>query len=69
MSEDERCLPNSEFRKLIHKRIIEEVKNCIDDIGKKIRSYGLQGHDFYVYVVPFTDIESSRKGILREVIS
>lgn len=69
VSEDERCLPNSEFRKLIHKRIIEEVKNCIDDIGKKIRSYGLQGHDFYVYVVPFTDIESSRKGILREVIS
>ena len=69
VSEDGRCLPNSEFRKLIHRRIIEEVKNCIEDIGKKIRSYGLQGHDFYVYVVPFTDIESSRKEILREVIS
>ena len=69
MTEDERCMPNSEFRKLIHKRIVEEVKDCVEDISNKIKSYGLQGHDFYVYVVPFTDIESNRKEILKEVIS
>ena len=39
------------------------------DIGKKIKNYNLQGHDFYVYVVPFTDIDSSRKEILKEVVS
>ena len=69
VTEDERCMPNSEFRKLIHKRIVEEVKDCVEDISNKIKSYGLQGHDFYVYVVPFTDIESNRKEILKEVIS
>lgn len=62
-------MKNTEFRKLIHKRIVEAVENCIEDIGKKIKGYNLQGHDFYVYVVPFTDIDSSRKEILKEVVS
>ena len=69
VSEDEKSLPNSDFRKLIHKRIVENVEGCIENIGNKIKSYGLQGHDFYVYVVPFTDIDSNRKEILKEVIS
>ena len=66
MSENEKCMKNQDFRNLIHIRIIDEVKKYID---KKIKTYGLQGHDFYVYVVPFTDIDSSRKEILKEVIS
>ena len=67
MSENEKCMKNQDFRNLIHIRIIDEVKKCIDYIDKKIKTYGLQ--DFYVYVVPFTDIDSSRKEILKEVIS
>lgn len=69
MSENEKCMKNQDFRNLIHIRIIDEVKKCIDYIDKKIKTYGLQGHDFYVYVVPFTDIDSSRKEIPKEVIS
>lgn len=69
VNEEEKCMKNTEFRKLIHKRIVEAVESCIEDIGKKIKSYNLQGHDFYVYVVPFTDIDSSRKEILKEVVS
>ncbi len=69
VSEDEKCLPNSAFRKLIHKRIVEEVEDCIEDVGKKIKAYGLQGHDFYIYVVPFTNIDDNRKKILKEVLS
>ena len=69
VSEDEKSMPNADFRDFIHKEIIDEVVGCIDDIDNKILSYGLQGHDFYVYVVPFTDIDSSRKEILKEVIS
>lgn len=69
VTEDEKAMPNSMFRELIHKKIVEEVKSCIEDIDKKIKRRGLQGHDFYVYVVPFTNIDSSRKEILKEVIS
>lgn len=69
VSEEEKCLPNAVFRNLIHKRIKDEVENCKEEIYKKIKNYNLQGYDFYVYVVPFTDIDSSRKEILKEVIS
>ena len=62
-------MPNADFRKLIYARIKEDVNKCIEKIKHKIVSYGLQGHDFYIYVVPFTDIDKSRKDILREVIS
>ena len=47
MSENEKCMKNQDFRNLIHIRIIDEVKKCID----------------------YTDIDSSRKEILKEVIS
>ena len=44
-------MKNQDFRNLIHIRIIDEVKKCIDYIDKKIKTYGLQGHDFYVLVL------------------
>lgn len=69
ISDEEKSLPNSEFRRLVHEKIISEVKKCISDINQKINTYGLQGHDFYVYIVPFTDIDRNRKEILKEVIS
>lgn len=30
-------MKNAEFRELIHKRIVEAVEGCIEDIGKKSR--------------------------------
>ena len=69
VSEDEKFMPNSKFRELIHKRIVKNVEGCIEDINSGIKSYGLQGHDFYVYVVPFTNIDGNRKKILKEVVS
>lgn len=69
VSDTERALKNSEFRELIYDRIISNVNECKNDIRDKIISFGLQGHDFYIYVVPFTDIEEKRKEILEEVIS
>lgn len=65
----EKGMPNSEFRELMHERIINAVKSCITYIAIKIQEYNLQGHDFYVYVVPFTDIDSNRKKILEGVVS
>lgn len=69
ISEEEKCMSNMKFRELIKSKIIEEVSGCLGEIAEKIKQYCLQGHDFYVYVVPFTDLDSSRKEILKEVIS
>lgn len=69
INNEEKELPSSEFRELIHRRIIDEVETCFNDLIKKIKKYDLQGHNFYIYVVPFTDIDKNRKEILKEVIS
>ena len=34
-------MKNQDFRNLIHIRIIDEVKKCIDYIDKKIKNYGI----------------------------
>lgn len=67
--EDEKEMANFEFRNMVYERIKEKVNQCLGHIREKIKFYGLQGHDFYIYVVPFTEIDKSRKEILKEVIS
>ena len=69
ISEEEKEMPNADFRNLIYERIKEEVKECLGTITKNIKNYGLQGHNFYIYVVPFTEIDETRKDILKGVIS
>ncbi|MFW6676676.1 DUF1837 domain-containing protein [Lacrimispora sp. AGF001] len=67
--EKEKGMKNSDFRIMIHERIKDAVNSCLVEIKEKIISYELQGHDFYIYVVPFTEIDKNRKEILEEVIS
>lgn len=69
VSEEEKCMRNAEFRNMIHRKIIEQVKDHISKLEEKIMKYGLQGHDFYIYVVPFTNIDETRKKVLEEVVS
>lgn len=69
VSKEEKCMPNVQFRKNIHKKIVDEVDGCLDYMYEKIKDYNLQGHDFYVYIVPFTNIDNNRKKILEGVIS
>lgn len=67
ISEDEKALPNRKFRELINNRIDQEVTKRLDYIKKKIQDYHLQGHNFYIYVLPFTDIDNKRKKIMEEI--
>lgn len=69
VTEEEKELPNQQFRTLIHDRIRSSVEACLDEIVDGIKKRSLQGYDFYIYIVPFTDIENNRKEILKEVIS
>ena len=67
ITEDEKCLPTTEFRKLIRARIENEVSKHFKTIQNKIIENKLQGHNFYIYVLPFTDIESKRKKIVEAI--
>lgn len=67
VSEEEKEMPTSEFRKVIRNRIDVEVNKYITNIEQKIIDNKLQGHNFYIYVLPFTDIDSKRKKIMEAI--
>lgn len=69
ISEEEKGMNNLDFRNMVKERIKESVNGCLANIKKQILNYALQGHDFYIYVVPFTDIDKNRKKILGDIIS
>lgn len=61
-------MPNSEFRNEIDKQINDIVKMKIKNIETYISQFKLVGYNFYVYIMPFTDLDQSRKQILENLI-
>lgn len=66
---EERKLSPDTFRELIKNRIINEIDKIEKSIETRIKNKQLEGHNFYIYIVPFTEIENTRKEILKEVIN
>lgn len=66
---EERKLSHSDFRELIKNKIINEIDKIEKSIKTRIRNKQLEGHNFYIYVVPFTEIENKRKEILGEILN
>lgn len=69
ITEDEKKLDNIEFRKIIKEKVIDEINKKQETINTKIENKNLIGHNFYIYIVPFTEIEENRKEILGEVLN
>lgn len=67
ISDDDKKLPNKLFRDKVKKIIDDDVSNRINYINDKIKEYNLYGHSFYIYVLPFTDLDTNRKKILKEI--
>lgn len=67
ISESDRFLPNDAFRKKVSKQICDQVKKRYKHIEDKIKEYKLYGHNFYIYVVPFTELEKNRVKIQKEI--
>lgn len=69
IAQDEKQLSNSEFRKIMKQKILDEISKISVNINTKIESKKLTGHNFYIYIVPFTEIEKERVEILGEILS
>jgi len=67
ITEEEKKLNQDACRKLIRKKLKEEVEGKISHIQNKIRQYNLFGYNFYLYVFPFTDIAETRKRIIENL--
>lgn len=69
ITDDERKLDNTEFRNLIHTRIKQEIESQYEHIAKKINDLKLDGHNFYLYILPFTNLDEARKEIIKDITS
>jgi len=64
----DKSLPSDQFRENVRNKVSAEIENRIDHIKNKILEYDLSGHNFYIYVVPFTDLDKNRKAILEGLL-
>jgi hypothetical protein len=69
ITEDDRNLSNPEFRKQMQERIKKEVENKINHISNKINDFDLHGHHFYIYVLPFSQLDKNKKDIINHITS
>lgn len=67
ISKEDKMLPNDKFLDELKSRIITEVNDRLESIQNKILEKDLHGHSFYIYVLPFTDLDGSRTKIIEGV--
>jgi len=67
ISDEDKKLPNDDFRKKIQEQVKEEVQEKLTHITKKIDDYKLYGHNFYIYILPFTELSKSRTAIQKAI--
>lgn len=67
ISDDDKMLPNEDFRKKIQAQVKDEVDKKLDYIKEKIKEYNLHGHNFYMYILPFTELNKNRKSITEGI--
>lgn len=64
-----KTLTNDQFRDYINTTVKAEVESKKENIEKYIDTYDLHGHSFYIYVLPFSKLDDSRKMMIKELIT
>lgn len=64
----EKKMSNSEFRETIRAKIINQVTSLLDSINYQIKKREFSGYNFYIYVIPFSDLDKTRKAIIEELL-
>lgn len=67
VSEEERKQSNSEFRKNIREKIKTQVLEAKASLNFQLKKKGYTGYQFYIYVVPFSDLKNVRKDIIKQI--
>lgn len=67
VTKDEKKLDNSEFRKTIREKITKFIKETTNSFNYQLKKDHLTGYKFYIYLIPFTDIDKTRKQIIQDL--
>ncbi len=65
--EREECT-NDEFQSKIEEKVIRQIDKYKSQIYELIKKYNLTGYTFYIFIMPFTEIDKNRKQILKRVL-
>lgn len=68
ISDAEKLMENKEFRECVRKKIVDKVQSSISSINKQIEKSHFTGYKFYVYIIPFTDLENKRKELIEGLL-
>lgn len=68
ISEETRNCTDKNFFEEVKKKILLYLDAYEDKIYEKIKNNNLLGHSFFVYIIPFTDIDKTRKNILKDIV-
>ncbi|MED1780013.1 DUF1837 domain-containing protein [Bacillus subtilis] len=60
-------LPNTDFQDVVRGMVRELVNKEYEFIEKQIEKYDLYGYTFYIYSIPFIDIDKVRKDAIKKL--
>lgn len=69
IAEEDLKLSNAEFRNKIREQIKTEIQAVVKSLNTQLKKSDFNGFNFYVYVIPFSDIKSKRKEIIKDIVS
>jgi len=65
---EQRKYSSEDFHIKIETKIVNEIETYKNNIYKLIEKYSLIGYTFYIFIIPFTNIDENRKKILKKVL-
>ncbi len=68
IKDEQKECSTDEFPAEIERKIINQIEAYKDNVYELIQKYGLLEYIFYVFVMPFTNIDETRKKILKKVL-
>ena len=57
----------AEYKKLVEKKMVDDIHYCLPRITKYIDDYGLSNRSFYIYVVPLDDATEDKTVIMKKI--
>lgn len=67
ITDDERKLSNVDFRKTVYDKVKNAVLALLPTINDYIKQDDFRGYNFYIYIVPFSELKKQRKKMIAEL--
>lgn len=67
LTDEDKRLKNNDFRTKIRERIKQTILSSITSINNQIKKDEFVGYQFYVYIIPFSDLDIQRKEIIKQI--